>query len=244
MPFFFTTEAARRYEQFRPQIHSVALEWLRIPELPARYQRALDFGCGTGHSLAPLGAIADFAEGVDQSEAMLAHARRKGLNVRVGSWDSLPQRSYNLITLCMALHWSNREQAVSALRACSADSAIWLIYNFYFAGHASDDVFNAWRTGWFRTQFPSPPRAPADFDVGPRDNGLALIRRGSGLLRMTFDRPSLIGFVTTQSNIEQGLKACYGYEKAERDLDASMPAFEQGEFLYGYTYSIVRYERN
>lgn len=64
--------------------------------------RALDFGCGAGRSTRFLRALGFPAEGVDISEAMLAHARQRDpdgtyLRVPEGDLSVLPERRYDRI---------------------------------------------------------------------------------------------------------------------------------------------------
>lgn len=56
----------------------------------ARGRRVLEVGCGTGLVLERIAPTASHARGVDLSPGMLAHARRRGLDVVEGSATSLP----------------------------------------------------------------------------------------------------------------------------------------------------------
>jgi ubiquinone/menaquinone biosynthesis C-methylase UbiE len=52
--------------------------------------RVLELGCGTGRILARLDEVARESIGIDLSEGMAAHARSRGLDVRVGDLCALP----------------------------------------------------------------------------------------------------------------------------------------------------------
>ena len=56
----------------------------------ARGQKVLELGCGTGAILSQIAEIAKEAVGVDFSEGMLAHARSRGLDVRIAELGALP----------------------------------------------------------------------------------------------------------------------------------------------------------
>lgn len=77
--FFLSTEAASRYDAYRPQVHAALTEWLVSADLPTRYKRAVDVACGTGHSTLPLLRLAERVDAIDSSEEMVRVAQSKGL---------------------------------------------------------------------------------------------------------------------------------------------------------------------
>jgi SAM-dependent methyltransferase len=56
----------------------------------ARDKEALEVGCGTGLILARVAPVAKSAKGIDLSEGMLAHAKKRGLDVQQASATDLP----------------------------------------------------------------------------------------------------------------------------------------------------------
>src|SRR5688500_10978190 len=72
--YFVGSVTAIRYASKRPSSHARVLELLQstLPNLPV--ERALDVGCGTGHSTQALLAYAETIVGVDSSSEMLAQA--------------------------------------------------------------------------------------------------------------------------------------------------------------------------
>ena len=56
----------------------------------ARGARVLELGCGTGLILARVAEVAEKAVGIDLSEGMAQHARKRGLDVHIGSVCDLP----------------------------------------------------------------------------------------------------------------------------------------------------------
>lgn len=243
MAYFSSLRSAERYDRFRPKVHARALEWLKAATGPRRYASALDIGCGTGESTRPLQSIADFVEGVDTSAAMVAHAQSKGVQASLASYDHLPSRRYDLLTCCMAFHWFDRNRAIDAFARASANSAVWLIYNFAFKGHAGDDPFNQWLHSWYSAEFPSPVQAPQDFRVHNEDKGLVELAHMTGVMPIFFKRIDLIGYLTTQSNVEAKVLSGASYEDIERRIEASMPSTTTAEFEYAYSYTVASFSR-
>src|ERR1700681_4081057 len=90
---------AAGYATARPPIHWPILQRaLRL--LPEGYQRraGVDVGCGGGDSSAPLVRVVDVAVGIDPSAAMLAAARKTGIDARFcsGRAEALPFQDASL----------------------------------------------------------------------------------------------------------------------------------------------------
>lgn len=101
-----------------------AIEAALLARLPAgRLGRVLDIGCGTGRMMSLLSPRADSVLGIDLSRRMLALARSRiageGLaNCTVRQADMAripsPDRSFDLVLLCMVLHYADDPAAVLA----------------------------------------------------------------------------------------------------------------------------------
>jgi SAM-dependent methyltransferase len=242
--YFASSETARRYEQFRPAVHGVIHTWLAAAGAAGPYRSAIDIACGTGHSTVPLLSLAQRVEGVDSSAEMIAIATAKGLTARVANYDNLPADAYDLLTVCMAFHWFDRAQAVKAFCKASAPEATWLIYNFWLAGHSTDKAFNAWYQGWYQDHFPSPQRSTPHFIPAPEDSALVLVTHDQGTLKVPFDRPSLIGYLTTQSNVDVRIREGLSFGEAQALIDSTMPVVsDTNSYVYGYSYSICKATR-
>jgi hypothetical protein len=189
--------------------------------------------------MTPLLSLAHSVDGIDASPEMVAIAAAKGLKARVADLRAVESNAYDLISMCMAFHWFERDEAVGAMTAASAAEATWVIYNFWFAGHNTEEKFNLWLRGWYREQFPSPARSATSFIPKPEDGDIELLAHTSGTLHVPFDRPALIGYLTTQSNVEARLAANLQYAEAEKLIDSTMPSVgDPSAYLYGYEYSI------
>src|SRR5512138_2967890 len=94
---FGSERMAAGYAQARPAVHPRVVD--RVVDRLGRCRRALDVGCGTGLSAAPLSRLADEVIGIEPNEAMLrwsarvapvaafAAARAEALPVRSASVD-------------------------------------------------------------------------------------------------------------------------------------------------------------
>ncbi len=95
-------DAAGWYDHGRGQRYHQLVDDLAL-ELIARHGRGadvLEVGCGTGRLLGPIAGFARRAIGVDLSTGMLAHARRRGLEVVQGSATALPIASASVDVAC------------------------------------------------------------------------------------------------------------------------------------------------
>lgn len=101
-----------------------AIEEALLARLPqGRLGRVLDIGCGTGRMMEVLSPRADQVLGIDLSRRMLALARtriaERGLaNCSVRQADmariALPDASFDVVVLCMVLHYADDPAAVLA----------------------------------------------------------------------------------------------------------------------------------
>ncbi|MCM5679966.1 class I SAM-dependent methyltransferase [Schlegelella sp. S2-27] len=208
------------------------------------FDRAVDVACETGDSTMPLVGIAKQVEGVDLSGPMLAHAKAKGLVVRQAPYTELERGAFDLISVCMAYHWFDADAAISAFKRASMHRATWLIYNFALLGHKTDESVSRWLKTAYLSNFPDPPRGRTEFAVPATDRELRVVGSGKGALPVQFSRSALIGYLTTQSNVQAALHAGRTYQDIEAHLDRELPEVAYGaEFLYGYSYSVVQFQR-
>lgn len=161
--YFDSHEAAARYAGSRPQSHGRVLEMLRRilgANLPVG--RALDVGCGTGHSTVALLPMAGTVVGLDASPFMLAQAcRMPGVEYRCGYAEALPfgRGEFDLLTVCSAYHWFDQDRFLrEAGRVLRTDG--WLVlYKVGSTGkiaHRPD--FETWRREVFRARYPKTAR--------------------------------------------------------------------------------------
>lgn len=126
-----------------------AIEEALLARLPqGRLGRVLDIGCGTGRMMSLLGPRAESMLGIDLSRSMLALARSRiaaeGLaacTVRQADMARIPSadRSFDLVLLCMVLHYADDPAAVlaEAARVVAPGGQVAVID---LAPHGRDDL--------------------------------------------------------------------------------------------------------
>lgn len=175
--YFTEPAAAVRYAAHRPRAQSRVLGLVAEAlhgELPV--ERALDVGCGTGHSTIALVPYAKQIIGVDPSSVMLAQAPpHPHVTYRKGYAEALPfyREFFGLVTVSGAYHWFDHElflrEAARVLRPGG-----WLVlYKAGSLGHVPDQpAFERWRREVLRTRYPKVARnhealtAPAAAEFG------------------------------------------------------------------------------
>jgi hypothetical protein len=246
MQYFTLAEAAKRYEKYRPKVHGIIKSWLEDAAGRSSFGRGIDIACGTGDSTMPLLALCDQVIGVDASQEMINFAEKKGLTTRLCSYEDidLPDK-YDLITTCMAFHWFDPLTAVEKYKSLSADGALWLVYNFVFMGSMADQKFNSWLVETYLTDYPAPPRGKYAGAVPTDDPEIRVLKEGKGFVELSFTREQLIGYLTTQSNIEAAVKSGREYSDIESGLEKSMPGYDaEQRFSYAFTYDVYEYKKS
>ncbi|MBE0465270.1 MAG: class I SAM-dependent DNA methyltransferase [Halomonadaceae bacterium] len=241
--YFADTGIGERYDQYRPKTHQALFQIMKR-HLPAeRFGRAVDVACGTGDSTVLLQDIAQEVMGIDSSNEMLAIAQGRGLTVRKADYTELPEQgSFDLISTCMAFHWFDAAQALAAYKAASNPGAIWVIYNFAFAGHSTSDTFNDWLSNEYFERFPSPPRTRYEDMKLFGDLQLSALASEKGWLPVTFTSESLVGYLTTQSNIEEAVRKGRALDLIAAELRGDLSRIDlTGAFKYAYSYEILQY---
>lgn len=241
--YFNLSEAAYRYDRYRPKVHDVIQGWLEKHLGQLDFSNAIDVACGTGDSLVPLSNIAHYSIGIDSSDEMLFYAKEKGLNVMKSGYDFIPiDGKCDLITTCMAFHWFDTGKAISEFKRISTDNAVWLIYNFTFNGSATSKDFNNIFLKNYLSKFPSPKRNKYSAVVPEDTVGIKTIGSGKGVIPIKFSEEQLIGYLTTQSNIEHAVVNGRSYEEIELELKRDLSSINfDDDFAYGYTYDIYQY---
>jgi len=155
-----------------------AIEEALLARLPkGRLGRLLDIGCGTGRMLALLGPRAESALGIDLSRRMLALARTRiaeqGIaNCSVRQADMaripLPDASFDLVLLCMVLHYADDPASVlaEAARLVAPGGTVAVID---LAPHRRDDLIRrlAHTTAGLSAAEVARPLAAAGLAVSP-----------------------------------------------------------------------------
>lgn len=167
---FDSPEAARRYAAHRPRTQSTVLALLESvvgEALPVA--RALDVGCGPGHSTVALLPYAHRIVGLDASSAMLAEATpHPQIEYRKGHAEALPFRAgdFDLLTVSSAYHWFDHDRFLAEAGRVLRDDGWLVLYKAAALGQPLDPAFAQWRREVFKPRFPrvarnSEPLSPA-----------------------------------------------------------------------------------
>jgi ubiquinone/menaquinone biosynthesis C-methylase UbiE len=242
--YFTLDEAAKRYNSYRPKVHSILIDWIKNIVGMRQFENAIDIGCGTGDSTLPLLDISRTVIGIDTSDEMLKYAKNKGINVRNISYEEIPEQNhYDLINTCMAFHWFDMTTAISTFKRISTNHAIWLISNFAFAGHESNNDFNNWTKAVYLKKYPSPPRNKTASVVPRNDKQIKLLSEGNGYIPIHFSHDDLINYLSTQSNIEAAVKNGKRYVDIFNELKLQIVNMDlSGAFKYVYTFEVHEFQ--
>lgn len=241
--YFTSKEACKRYNEYRPKVHDVVTDWLKI-NCPSRiFKSGIDIACGTGDSLKPLINVCDDVIGIDSSKEMLSIALNQGFPVIKSDYRSIADLgTFDLLSTCMAFHWFDPDLALPSYKAASNDGAIWLIYNFALGGHVTSDLFDKWYFESYMEEYPSPPRNKAVAVIPDDDKSLRLIKAERGWIPIKFTVDTLVGYLSTQSNIEHAVKSGQSIEHITNNLLQQLFRLNFDEnFKYNYSYEIYEY---
>lgn len=207
MNFFSSKTAAERYPKGRPYYHPLVIERIRtFLSLTKPVARAIDVGCGTGMSTIALKEIAAEVVGVDASSEMIALAE---IDERIEYWVadalSLPfgENEFDLMTLCSAFHWLDREKFLREAGRVLRPQAWLIVYDNYFSGQMEENAaFETWYRETYLSKYPPPPRASTTFNA--EDSGDACFHLAGDEQyenRISFSIEGLIDYLTTHSNV-------------------------------------------
>lgn len=125
--------------------------------------RVLDIGCGTGLSTEVLAERFDVV-GIDPNEAMVAKARAKSLDCRVGSFEKIPfpDASFDAVVSISALQWADYARAAKEVARVLKKSGK-LVIQFYpgseVAALGAAQAFSKWGfTGRIAIDEPKNPK--------------------------------------------------------------------------------------
>jgi SAM-dependent methyltransferase len=160
---FNSQAAAARYAGNRPQSQGRVLGWVNTllgEALPVA--RALDVGCGTGHSTVALLPLAKSVVGLDSSRFMLAQTERHpAIDYRCGYAEALPfaRGSFDLLTVCSAYHWFDQDKFLAESARVLRGGGWLVLYKVGSTGKLADNAeFETWKRGVFRARYPKAQR--------------------------------------------------------------------------------------
>lgn len=243
MTFFDLAETAERYELYRPKVHHIIKEWLQCVGNKSVFPKAIDVACGTGDSTMPVFDLASRVTAIDCSEEMLARANNRGIKTFQMPFTEMPSLGrFDLITTCMAFHWFEKDLAIKVYKESSTKGAVWLVYNFFYGGHCESEELDTWYNEEYLSLYPSPSRGASIPILDKKEKDLVHLKGGEGFIPIEFTKDELVGYLTTQSNIENAVKNGKTYQQVEDDLHKRLRKLKFPTlFNYGYRYDIYQY---
>lgn len=230
-----------RYADHRPVVQGQVINTFLEKIDRAKFDRVLDVGCGSGHSTIPLKEIAEEITGTDVSDEMLNRARTTvpDVNFLNATTESLPvsNNSIDLITVCMAFHWSNHQIFLDEVSRVLKNDGYLLVYHMVFLGEmVSRPEYTDWHRKYYWGKYPNPDRNRTSLEDAIET---ATSLRFAGMFDMTipiqFTREGLRSYLTTQSNIDFAITNGHKLNDIDHFLDQGIhPFFKSSEedFLY------------
>jgi len=220
MNYFVHDSVASRYARYRPYLHPAVVKRIRLfLQLDEPVHRALDVGCGTGHSTVALKEIAYEIVGVDVSAAMLSMAKPEArIRYVQAPAEALPfdDRFFELVTVGLAFHWFDQDRFLAEAHRVLADDGWLVIYNNIFQGHMVENAeFSRWYHETYLARYPTPPRNPRSISREKGEaHGFRLVHEERHEDEHAFTVDQLAAYFTTQSNVIAAV------EQGDEDLES------------------------
>ncbi len=121
---------ALHYDAWRPPLHVCILATGIASR--ERFQRGLDFGCGTGHSTHALAKYCSDVIGIDPGEKMVSRAKpSKKVSFSPQALSSLESKpAFDVVTFAGSLHYVDSPQVIGELRPLLTKGAALIAYDF------------------------------------------------------------------------------------------------------------------
>jgi 2-polyprenyl-3-methyl-5-hydroxy-6-metoxy-1,4-benzoquinol methylase len=174
-----------------------------LGQLPSRFERALDVGCGSGVFARRLAARAEAVDAIDLSAEMVADAAASAPDLTKVAWIQgdllsldLPIAGYDVVTSIASLHQMPLDRALQRLAELVRPSGILAILGLYRPVTIGDYALNAIATivnqfGWGRTTDPRMPVCKPATSLAEITQAAALHLPGAQIRRHLFYRYSL-----------------------------------------------------
>jgi SAM-dependent methyltransferase len=205
---FSSAEMAAGYARSRPPVHPRVVERMRAHlRLMWPVRRALDVGCGSGLSTAPLLPLSQEVIGVEPVVEMLRWAASvvPGAFFLAGQAEflPLPAQSIDLATAAGSLNYAgDLSDALKELRRVLRPSGHLVVYDF---GQGKDFVNSPRLRVWhdeFSRRYPLAPARALNPDLLPLAGpGFQLMGQEDFTFPLPFTAETYLGYTMTESNV-------------------------------------------
>ena len=240
--YFGDAEVAERYHRARPLYQETVMQWICDATGRPRFARALDVGCGSGHSTLALTEISDDVVGLDTSPGMLEQAPAgAGIRYQFGRAEDLKfdAAEFELVTVGSALHWFVQDRFYAECQRVLAPGGVLVVYNDHFTAHMQGSVeCKRWMRTRFAKRFPPPRRGMRDIDENKAvQGGFVVARRGSFTHLVSYTRDEFIAYLLTRSNtlavVDSGRESLESIANwLDEELTTIVPQNACGEFIF------------
>ncbi len=225
-----TREMALGYLRCRPALHPLIVKKIQEDQAwNALVPRALDLGCGSGLSAAPLAGLAESVICMDPSFPMLGFCRLSAPSAGPvqGVAEYLPFSSgvFQLVTAAGSLNYSDLPKACAEIRRVLSPQGVLAIYDFSpgrsFRGSEGLDL-------WFdRFARRYPPARDSWLEISPE----RLMKEARGLelrafrpfeMDLTYDRPAYVDYLMTETSVAAAIQEGEAEEEVRRWLRQSL----------------------
>jgi len=238
MPLMYEDEAmAKGYARHRPALHPLIIAEVRNRlrwHHPVAW--ALDVGCGSGLSMAPLTALAERCIGLEPAAPMLKWARTiaPGGAFVCAKAEHLPfpERAFDLITAAGSLNYVDVACVLPELARVMKRDGTLIVYDFtHGRSFADSDRLDA----WFEAFTARYPRADDGWRPITRESlkndarGVRLKAFEPFTQTLTYDAASYSDYAMTESNVRQAISNGHPAFQIRNWCEQSLRQVFQGE---------------
>lgn len=207
---------ARGYACHRPALHRpIVARIQRHLAWHRRMERALDIGCGSGLSTAPLATLAKRCYGLEPSTTMLRWARQIAPDAcfASGKTEQLPFGScqFDLITAAGSLNYTDLAEALPEISRVMKSEGVLVIYDFSQGrSFADSELLDLWFAEFIRRYPPAKDGWQPISQQSLDNDEVRCVRLRSFepfKIAVDYDITSYTEYVMTETNVQHAIKS-------------------------------------
>ncbi len=209
LSYFTFKRVAEGYAKYRPYYHPIVMQRIKKQlETKAKFQNALDVGCGTGLSSKALLEVAKNVTGIDGSAEMIDVAKKedkddiKYLQSKAEELN-FNNNTFDIITLCGSINWIDRTLFLPEAYRVLKNLGWLIIYDNFITDRMTGNArYTDWYNKEYLTRFPKPPRNEDPFTKEESSKyGFELMCSDTYSNQFNLSFNEYIEFMLTQSNV-------------------------------------------